>query len=182
MSHRSIPRPQQLARANEPVQPSPLLPLRPPPEPLEYPALPCPPRDPRFTDTYTVTTHLIPAAFPRASPFVPVPALPDHESKDERNSRVQRYLSELLSLQAQHEPDRSGTQPTVLWTALNRYVRTDNGDGLTLLVLHPNGLHKEVSPQWRPVRFESLVLTIVDVRAHIPSFIASCGRGQKLPN
>ena len=150
MSYQSIPRPRHPARANEQVQITPLLPLRPPPEPLEYPALPCPPRDPRFTDTYTVTTHLIPAAFPRASPLVPVPALPDHEneSKDERNLRIQQYTSELLALQAQHKPDHSGTQPTVLWTVLNRYVRKNKGGGLTLLVLHSNGLHREVSPNW----------------------------------
>jgi hypothetical protein len=149
MSHQSIPRPRLHPRTNEQAQsqPSPLLPLQSPPEPLEFPALPCPPRDPQFTDTYTVTTHLIPAAFPRASPFIPVPALPVHESRAERSSRVQRYTSELLSLQARNGPDHSGKQPTVLWTVLNRYVRAGSGGGLTLLVLHSNGLHKEVSGQ-----------------------------------
>lgn len=154
MSRQTIPRPpRQPARADEQVQPSPLLPLEPPPETLKYPTLSCPPRDPRFTDEYTVTTHLISAAFPRASPFVPVPAVPEHESKDERNARVQQYTDELLSLQAQHELDHFGTEPTVLWTVLNRYVRTDVGGGLTLLVLHANGLHKEVSVKLTPRRF-----------------------------
>jgi hypothetical protein len=150
MSYQSIPKPRHPTRVNEQVQITPLLPLRPPPEPLEYPTLPYPPRDPHFTDTYTVTTHVIPAAFPRTSPFVPVTALPGYESesKEERNSRIQQYTNELLALQGQHEPDLSGTQPTVLWTVLNRYVCKNKGSGgLTLLVLHSNGLHKEVSPK-----------------------------------
>jgi hypothetical protein len=158
MSHpTTIPRPREAlrVRANEQVQDQdrailipPLLPLRTPPDPLtrRYPPLPCPSRDPHFTNEYTVTTHLIPAAFPRASPFVsPVPASPEHESRDERAARVQRYTDELLSLQAQHGPDDSGTQPRVLWSVLNRYVRRKgDGGGLTLVALHANGLHKEV--------------------------------------
>lgn len=146
MPHHTIPRPTVVSRANEQVTTSSLLPLRPPPEPLlSQPSLPCPPRDHRFTNEYTVTTHLIPAAFPRASPFIPVPASPENESKEERSARVQLYASELLSLQAQHEPGHSSTQPRVLWSVVNRYVRKGNGGGLTLLLLHANGLHKEVS-------------------------------------
>ncbi len=123
-----------------------LLPLRSPPEALRYPALPCPPRHHCFTNSYTVTTHLIPAAFPRSSPLVPLPPLPAYETKDERAARVQRYTGELLSLQARHVPDHSGEQQTVLWSVLNRYVRKSVGGakGLTLFLLHANGLHKEV--------------------------------------
>jgi hypothetical protein len=130
--------------------PGPLLPLQSPPEPLRYPALPCPSRHHHFTSSYTVTTHLIPAAFPR-SPFVPLPALPVHETKDERAARIQRSTGELLSLQAQHVSGQSGRQQTVLWSALNRYVRKSIGGttGLTLLLLHANGLHKEVSLKTR---------------------------------
>ena len=145
MSDRTIPRPRQPLRTDERVRPNPLLPLQEPPQPLEYPALSCPPRDHRFTSTYTVTTHLIPAAFPRVSPFVPLPPVPEHESKDERRTRVERHASEFLVLNAQHTPDKPESHPTVLWTALNRYVRADCGTGLTLLLLHANGLHKEVS-------------------------------------
>ena len=57
----------------------------------------------------------IPAAFPQASSFVPVPTSPpDNESKEERGARVQLDASELLSLQAQHGSDNSSTQPRVL--------------------------------------------------------------------
>jgi hypothetical protein len=131
----------------------PLLPLRSPPETVLNPPLPCPPRHHRFTSSYTVTTHLIPAAFPRSSPFVPLPAFPTHETKDERAARIQRFTGELLSLQAQHVPGQSGTQQTVLWSVLNRYVRKSIGgaSGLTLLLLHANGLHKEVSVKTRAV-------------------------------
>jgi len=138
-----IPRPREPPRTDERVNPNFLLPLQEPPQPLEYPALPCPPRDPRFTDTYTVSTHLIPAAFPRVSPFVPLPPVPEHESKDERSARVEQCANELLALQAQYTPDKSELQPMVLWTVLNRYVRADCGTGLTLLLLHANSLHKE---------------------------------------
>ena len=145
MPHRTVPRPSQPPRTNERVKPNLLFPLQEPPTSIEYPTLPCPPRDHRFTSTYTVTTHLIPAAFPRVSPFVPLPPVPEHESKDERGARVGRYTSEFLDLQTQYAPDTSESQPTVLWSVLNRYVRTDSGTGLTLLLLHANGLHKEVS-------------------------------------
>lgn len=146
MSHRTIPRPRAAQLASEQVPLFPLLPLRSPPEPLSRPPLPCPSRDHRFASEYTVTTHLIPAAFPRSSPFVPVPVLklPGHESRDERGARIELYKDELVLHQAQHGPDHSGTQSMVLWNALNRYVRKGNGGGLTLVLLHANGLHKEV--------------------------------------
>lgn len=155
MSSNTIPRPPQVppTLADEKFPSNsiagPLLPLR-TPGPLRCPpALPCPPRHHRFTDSYTVTTHLIPAAFPRSSPFIPLPAFPAHETKDERAARIQRFTDELLSLQAQYAPDQSETQQTVLWNVLNRYVRKSIGgtNGSTLLLLHANGLHKEVSRQ-----------------------------------
>jgi len=157
MSNNTIPRPPQAspALADEQLHsgsiPGPLLPLRSPAEPLRYPALPCPPRHHRFTSSYTVTTHLIPAAFPRSSPFVPLPPFPAHETKEERAARIQRFTDELLSLQDQHVPDQSETQQTVLWSVLNRYVHksTAGASGLTLLLLHANGLHKEVSVKTR---------------------------------
>ncbi len=150
MSNNTIPRPPHAQVALDSI-PGPLLPLWSPPEPLRYPALPCPSRHQPFTSLYTVTTHLIPAAFPRSSPLVPLPALPAHETKDERVASIQRFTDDLLSLQAQHVPDQSGTQQTVLWSVLNRYVRKSIGgaSGLTILLLHANGLHKEVSVKTR---------------------------------
>ena len=74
----------------------------------------------------TVTTHLIPAAFPRASHFIPVPASPpDNESKEERGARVR-----LLSPQVQHGLDNSSTQPRVPWSVMYRYVATCKGNGV----------------------------------------------------
>jgi hypothetical protein len=89
--------------------------------------------------------------------------LPNHENRDERGAHVKQYTSELLSLQAQDGPGHSGTQPEVLWSVLNRYVRTDTGNtgGLTLLLLHANGLHKEVSVRALPLL--DFVLNILDV-------------------
>ncbi|KAH8986942.1 alpha beta-hydrolase [Lactarius hatsudake] len=157
MPHRTIPRPSQPPRTVE-VKPSLLIPLQEPPQPLEYPALPCPPRDRRFTNSYTVTTHIIPAAFPRVSQFVPLPPVPERETKDERSARVERYASEFFALQTQHAPDKSEPQPTVLWSVLNRYVRADtsSGTGLTLLLLHANGLHKETFEPTLRYLFEAM--------------------------
>jgi hypothetical protein len=162
MSCYTIPRPRQSLRVDEQPLPS-LHPLHTPTEPLRYPALPSPSRDGSFAGAYTITTHLIPAAFPRISPFVPVLPLPNHENRDERGAHVKQYTSEFLSLQAQDGPGHSGTQPKVLWSVLNRYVRTDTGNmgGLTLLLLHANGLHKEVGVRALPLL--DFVLNILDV-------------------
>ncbi len=153
MSSNTIPRsPQYPTHADEQVPFVPLLPLQSPPEPLQHPTLPCPPRRHHFNSLYTVTKHLIPAAFPRSSPFIPLPVIPAHETKEERAARVQRYTNELLLLRAQHVLDQSGTQRKVLWSVLNRYVRKSiggGGSGLTLLLLHANGLHKEVGVRTR---------------------------------
>lgn len=163
-----IPNPGQPPRIDGQISPIPLLPLRLPPEPLRYPALPSPLRDPRFSATYNVTTHIIPAAFPRSTPFVaPPPALPSDEIDDEHKARILRYRRELISQQAQYIPGSSETQPIVLWNVLNRYVRHSKGGGggLTLLMLHANGMHKEVSVV--PRQFNQIpaswLLTMLDV-------------------
>jgi hypothetical protein len=75
-------------------------------------------------NSYAVTTHLIPAAFPRSSPFLPLPPFPARETKEERAARIQRFTGELLSLQAQHAPDQSGTQQPVLRSVSSRYIVT----------------------------------------------------------
>ncbi len=170
MAHRTVPRPRE-TRANERVQPKVLSLLKEPPHAhtldSEYPALPCPRRDDRFTSPYTVTTHIIPAAFPRVTPFVPLPPVPEHESKDERSARVDQYATEFFSLQIQHASGKSKSQPTVLWSVLNRYVRADTSrTGLTLVLLHANGLHKEVSlEQYHGVLLVCLIQS--DLRADI---------------
>ena len=82
----------------------------------------------RLASRYTVTTHLIPAAFSQASSFVTVPTSPpDNESKEERGARVQLEASEPLSLQAQPGSDNSSTQPRVLLSVVNRYVARVTG-------------------------------------------------------
>ena len=82
----------------------------------------------RLASRYTVTTHLIPAAFSQASSFIPVPTSPpDNESKEEHGARVQLDASELLSLQAQPGSDNSSTQPRVLWSVVNRYFARVTG-------------------------------------------------------
>ena len=133
----SIPRPRVTSRANEQVPNISLLPLLPSDIHVRLAILVSP--------AVTRLQHIsFPLHSPRASPFIPLTASPpDNESKEERDARVQLYASELLSLQAQHGPDNSSTQPRVLWSVAGRYVRKGNGGGLTLL--HANGLRKEVN-------------------------------------
>lgn len=168
-----IPRPGQPPRTDGQISPVPLLPLQLPPEPLRYPALPLPLRDHRFSATYNVTTHIVPAAFPRSTPFIaPPPALPSDEIGDEHKARILRYRRELISLQAQYVPDSSGTQPTVLWNVLNRYVRHGRGGGLTLLMLHANGMHKEVSAVLCRGSFAEFLPRAADYARHLsPQYV-----------
>ena len=128
------------------VNPRRLAPLEPPPVTLaDYPALPCPPRDPSFCPGYRVTTHVFPAAFPRcpSDPWVP-PRPGQFASKESATAEV-RHLS---SLKIAQEEDRDPRPPRreVLWTVANRYVRTlpTRTPGLTIVMLHYYGGHKEV--------------------------------------
>ncbi len=138
MPHHTVPGPRQPPRTDEQVKPTLLFPLQEPSQSLECPALPCPPRDHHFISTNTVTTHLIPTAFPCVSPFVPLPPVPEHESKDECGARGEQYASEFIAQRTQHAPDKSESRVE----SLRQRGYTDRLGAPT--VLHANGPHKEV--------------------------------------
>ncbi|KAH0831138.1 hypothetical protein J3R83DRAFT_13708 [Lanmaoa asiatica] len=79
------------------AHPRPLRPIRTHPnlDKIETPALPSPPRPSVFHTTthgvYRLSTHLIPAAFPRLVPDIPLPEIPAYipgGSTDERRDRM----------------------------------------------------------------------------------------------
>lgn len=170
------------------TNPRPLRPLVDPPQHLLLypPVLPSPPRSIHqssksgsasssgaFSSRYTLSTHIIPGAFPRTTPYVPPfydPSFSNQEirsddraAKDERKkklgvvARKLLALKELFSYGEREDEDvvlpTDGSENRILWNAVNRYVRKDLDDDsklannttrLTLFITHANGFPKEV--------------------------------------
>ena len=131
------------------INPRPFVPLQRHPEPSTLPSLPSPPRRPAFSDLYTLSTHIVPAAYPRLTPDVPQPEVPDNSiGKEERNRIITQKATEMLGAKRRHsaasEP-REGSRK-LLWNCVNRYARNDltGQKGLTLFFAHANGFPKEV--------------------------------------
>ena len=100
---------------------------------------------------YTLSTHAVPAAFPRIVPDVPVPHVPSERgaSKD----AYEQAAHDIIDLKArQWRGELSDLPPSrkPLWVCVNRYTRRGlpewgTGGGVTLFVAHGIGFHKEVS-------------------------------------
>lgn len=146
MSYPSYPPPDP---GHAPVQVTirPLQPLQPPPTEYPLPPLPSSHRNPAFSSSYTLTTHLYPSAYPHAhSAHLPRSTYADrpHESKEERRERQKALLSDLQlhGASVAYEPS-----PDVFWNVINRITRHDAGKhrgGVTLFLAHANGFPKEV--------------------------------------
>ena len=126
-----------------------LAPLEPPPVQIEdYPSIGVK-RQSEFEPGYTVSTHVFPAAYPRckSEKWVPPPA---YESKQEKKDRIQERVRRFAALKEAQErgedtrPDRG----EVHWMVAKRYVRDacSTKPGLTLVLSHCIGAHKEVRP------------------------------------
>ncbi|KAI6041545.1 Alpha/beta hydrolase family-domain-containing protein [Pisolithus marmoratus] len=135
------------------VNPRPLLPIRPHPAPQRSPNLPSPPRQDIFHKDYALSTHIIPAAYPRLVPDVPLPEIPLHSdstSPDKRQEEIVTIIKQLVERQECFThgrlPGGHGKKP--LWNCINRYVRTHRSNttntGLTLFLAHANGFPKEI--------------------------------------
>lgn len=141
------------------------------------PALPSPTRDPDFADGYTLTTHIIPAAYPRipSSKWTVLnDAPPDIAPRNEREAWATERAAQLLKKRsdlklAQVDEEKGSPKDSngdsdsgsVLWSVVNRYARTkppkDSRDfGLTVIACHANGLHKEVGSVCSSIPFSSL--------------------------
>ncbi|KAI0028058.1 Alpha/beta hydrolase family-domain-containing protein, partial [Vararia minispora EC-137] len=116
------------------------------------PPLPSPRRAPDFSHGFTLSTHLVPAAYPRTTAyFSSFPPAPENETKEERQIRVRKLELELWDLRRRYEKgelDEMEKNENVLWMCFNRYVRRSaerdgKQTGLTLFCAHANGMHKE---------------------------------------
>ncbi|KAF4608019.1 hypothetical protein EYR40_000360 [Pleurotus pulmonarius] len=135
----------------------PLFPVYPPPSSLTTPppALPSPQRSISPNSPFTVSTHIVPAAWLRSTPYVPLPS-PREESaaKEERKKAAQEmldFLNKVRDETASARPEEG--YKWVLWNAVNRYVKKGpvNPNGLTLFFVHANGFNKEI---WETVLHE----------------------------
>ncbi len=133
--------------------PRPLKPLETPPRDLKPPQIPVPPRKSLLDDWYNLSTHIVPAAYPRTTPFIPLPPLPQWiPNKDEFKAAVRRTVDELNAAKVAQwngELDHLGPNRKPMWHCINRYVRkgfrADGArKGVTLFMAHANGFPKEV--------------------------------------
>ncbi|KAH8112353.1 Alpha/beta hydrolase family-domain-containing protein [Phellopilus nigrolimitatus] len=151
-------------RTFDSVHPRELLPLREPPETLLLypPVLPseavkrskktCP-----ISEEFSLSTHLVPAAYPRTTPFLPLPerfASSYTTSKEERKARAQEVTEYILSVkkrQSNGEITPDERENRLLWNCVNRYARKDrtpkSKKSITLLLTHANGFPREI---WEP--------------------------------
>ena len=146
------------------VNPRPLHPLREPPAHLlvNPPPLPDEARqrllDPSPLDGFSFSTHVIPAAYPRSTPYVPPSENIKRfvESSDLKKKRVwvQSIAEELKESKRRYHamgdtaPDEK--EGEVLWNVVNRFWPNDlhakqGSKGITLFLSHANGFSKEVS-------------------------------------
>ncbi|KZP28275.1 alpha/beta-hydrolase [Athelia psychrophila] len=129
-----------------------------PPLPAHLPALPFPPRAPTaISETYLLSTHIIPAAWPRVTPATAAPLEPapsPSAGREERKRVHLRRADAIIDVQRRHAeavtPLGAG-DAKVHWNCVNRYVRRDLGHGsrkgVTLFLAHGTGMHKEI---WEP--------------------------------
>ena len=144
------------------VHPRPLRPigLHPRLDATQTPALPGPRRPSVFHTTehgiYQLSTHLVPAAYPRLTPDFPLPAMPTYVpggTFGERRIKTDALAKEVQETQDMWADGKIGGKPSekLLWACVNRYVRTSGrsvtpaGSRITLFLAHANGLHKEAS-------------------------------------
>ncbi len=162
-----------------------MLPVYPPPEPLNRPELPSPAREPAFSSSWALTTHLMPACYLRTTRFTPEPEIPSPNiPKDERKRLLAKARLELDELRTSKVTDG---YPRVLWNCVNRYVRKDldahNRTGLTLSFQHANGFPKEVSIDIISTKSNYIYVRYLSLRwltcsRHLqPTSLMKCGYG-----
>lgn len=100
---------------------------------------------------YTLTSHIIPAAFPR-QPCNLAPLIPTRESADARKRRVERLTDELLDsrIRSLNGIPHGRVQQHQLYNVLSCYCSQSSDrqskmvTPLTLVAFHANGFPKEV--------------------------------------
>ncbi|KAI6138208.1 Alpha/Beta hydrolase protein [Pisolithus thermaeus] len=153
------------------VNPRPLLPIQPHPASARCPSLPSPPRQDIVHKDYALSTHIVPAAYPRLVPDVPLPEIPPHAdstSPAERQEQIATVVKRLIERQDSFTQGRMpvGLGQKPLWNCVNRYVRTYRrstmSTGLTLFLAHANGFPKEVWETMLRSLMDSPAASLVD--------------------
>ncbi|KAJ8521478.1 hypothetical protein ONZ45_g1827 [Pleurotus djamor] len=135
-----------------PYQTRPIFPIYPPPPELTTPPppLPSPPRTlPPYSQFSHISTHVVPAAYLRSTPYIPLPEYPQTEDKESRKKAgiaVRQTLGKIREETTSKRPDKG--YEWVLWNCVNRYVPSNrkggSGQGVTLFLVHANGFNKEI--------------------------------------
>ena len=142
------------------VHPRALVRSQSPPLVCPLPALPSPPRKHSFSfpghGDWALSTHIIPAAFPRTVPYVAPSFAPRPPANDKPALArwARETADEVVRLHVEKQDEASvnpssggATEP--LWCVVNRYVKTSTkagGEGkVTLFLAHANSFPKEVS-------------------------------------
>ncbi|KAI0772814.1 hypothetical protein BD413DRAFT_473512 [Trametes elegans] len=149
--------------APPPCHPKELLPLETPPIRISLPSLPSPPRNSLLDSHYTLSTHLVPAAYPRMTPDVPLPSSPNwNGDKAVFKASVAQTAEHILALKERQwlgELDGLLRSRRPLWNCVNRYVRKDAESprtsgprrrSVTLFCAHGTGFPKEI---WEPTLY-----------------------------
>lgn len=130
-----------------------------PPFPAHLPELPSSPRKPTsISANYLLSTHIVPAAYPRVAPVTTTPLEPAPSpglGKEEKKRVNARRADTIIATQRAHAeavtPLGEG-DGRVHWNCVNRYVRKDMGHGskkgVTLFLAHATGFPKEVCFSW----------------------------------
>ena len=127
------------------------------------PELPTPQRKGILEEWFTLSTHILQAAFPRSGPDVPYPEGSDADglvvpraeggpARAETGIKVRKALCEINKKHWLGELRGNSERP--LWLCVNRFVRKTSSVGdqergrkrVTLLLAHANGFGKEVRP------------------------------------
>lgn len=144
------------------VNPKPIFPLHDPPAHLlsSPPSLPAEAQSRRPDacpiEGYLVSTHIVPAAYPRQTPYVKVSyKILKHDastSLQERRAGVQSIaegFEETRRRITRGKPAADVEEGYLLWNVVNRYYpkksRPASAKGITLFLSHANGFSKEVS-------------------------------------
>lgn len=153
-------------RSHAPLETPPVIPRH------QLPRLPSLPRTQTslpqsLSQTHTLTTHIVTAAFPRTPSELLVRANyapPPDESKQARKERVQNIYKTFSHKKRRQEKGLPVGQPRreVLYNVFNRYARKGRMDpnGLTLVVTHAVGFPKEVG-----------IIYIAFLCTYLPNFV-----------
>jgi hypothetical protein len=161
----------------------PLLPIQPHPKASTVPTLPelpSPPRSSLIDDWYSLSTHIVPAAFPRLTPDVNHPPGIDFspaKTGEEKALKVQMLRNTYYDLKVKHwQGQLVGHSEKKLWCCVNRYtLRRGEQTGrkkLTLFLAHANGFTKEVCITRLGAELDFNKVVLVDMGAvfEIPCF------------